>query len=370
MRGVPDVGRFFRVRLRLHGGWAIAFILITVMVVTQFAEAYALWMRVLLGVSAVLLFFAALGIREITLNFLALSRGIPEKRVTLFIFGGVAQLAEDETTPILEVLLAMAGLLANMIITGILYAIYSVLINTGSATIGALMLWSAFMYFMLSLFHFIPGFPLDGGRLVRAVLWKATGDYDRVTTITSWAGQGFGFLCIAGGILSMVLAHQWFNGMVLAFVGWVLQAAAMQSYRPVVLRRVLRGITARDVVAGDCPLISRELSISHLIHDYILVSGQRYFIVADGVRLEGIVSLHNIKKVPKKRRHSTTVGKIMAPASELRTARAKEPAASLLQQMNEWRIDYMPVLERGRVIGVVVRDALALLAKTRAAVGK
>jgi Zn-dependent protease len=369
MWAVPDVGRFFRVRLRLHRGWGVAFLLIIAMVVTQFPEAYPLWLRIVLGISAVLLFFAAVGIREITLNFLALSRGMPEKRVTLFVFGGVSQLAEDETTPLLEVLLSLSGLLANMIITGIIYAVYSILVSTGSAAVGALILWSAFMYFMLALFHFIPGFPLDGGKLVRAVLWQVTGDYDLATAITSWAGQGFGFLCIAGGILSMVLAQEWFNGVVLVFIGWVLQIAAMQSYRPVRLRRVLRGVTARDV-AADCSLISRELSVSHLIRDYILVTGQRYFVVADGVRLEGIVSAHSIKKVPKKRRHSTAVGKIMTPASKLRVASAKQPAASLLGQMNEWQIDCMPVLERGRVIGIALRDALTLLAKTRAEVGK
>jgi len=370
MGSVPDIGRFFRVRLRLHRGWGVAFVLIVVMVVTQFPEAYSIWLRVVLGISAVLLFFAALGVREITLNFLALSRGVPEKRITLFVFGGVSQLDGEETTFLLEVLLALAGLLANMIITGILYLVYSVLVNTGSVVAGGLMLWSAFMYFMVALFHFIPGFPLDGGRLVRAVLWKATGDYDRATTIMSWAGQGFGFLCIAGGLLSAALAQDWLNAVVLVFIGWVLQIAALQSYRPVVLRRVLRGIKAQDVVARDCPLISRELSISHLIHDYILVGGQRYFIVTGGVRLEGVVSLRDIKKVPKKRRHSTTVDKIMVPASELRVTRATQPAASLLEQMNEWQIDYMPVLERGKVIGVVVRDELALLAKTRAAVRK
>jgi Zn-dependent protease len=370
MRNALGLGRFFRVRLRLHRGWAIAFIVITAMVMTQFHEAYPLWLRVALGIAAVLLFFAAVGIREIILNVLALSRGIPAKRVTLFVFGGVSQLAEEETTILLELLLAMAGLLSNLLIVGILYGIYSILVNTGSAMIGGLILWSAYIYFMLALFHFIPGFPLDGGRLVRAVLWKVTGDYDRATAITSWAGQGFGLLLIAGGILSAVLAQEWFNGVVLAFIGWVLQIAAMQSYRPVTLRKVLRGVMARDAVAGDCPIISQQLSVGQLVRDYILVSGQRYFIVARGARLEGVVSMPNIKKVPKRRRNSTTVGKIMTPASELRVAQAKQPAASLLEQMNEWQIDYMPVLERGRVIGIVVRDSLTLLVKTRAEVKK
>jgi Zn-dependent protease len=367
MKGVPDLGQFFRVYLRLHRGWAIAFILIVAMVVTQFPEAYPLWLRIVLGIAAVLLFFAAVGVREVILNFLALSRGMPEKRITLFVFGGVSQIAREETSPVLELLLAMAGLLSNLIIAGILYGIYSMLVNSGSAMVGGLILWSAYIYFMLALFHFIPVFPLDCGRLLRAVLWKATDDYNRATNITSWAGQGVGLLFIAGGILAAVLANQWFNGVVLAFIGWLLQTAAMQSRRPVVLRKVLRGIKARDVMAQDCPIIiRRRLSLGRLVRDYIMASGQRYFVVAERDRLKGVVSVRSIKKVPKKRRRSTTVGEIMTPASKLRTAQAEQPAASLLEQMNEWQIDCMPVLEEDRVIGIVVRDSLTHLMKTRA----
>jgi Zn-dependent protease len=371
MKGVPDLGQFFRVYMRLHRGWAVAFILIIVVVVTQFPEAYPLWLRSVFGIAAVLLFFAAIGIREITLNFLALSRGMPEKRITLFVFGGVSQIAREETSPVLELLLAMSGLLTNLIITGILYGVYSILINTGSAMIGGIILWVAYIYFMVALFHFIPVFPLDCGRLLRAVLWKATDDYNRATNITSWAGQGFGLLLIVGGILVAVLAGQWFNGVVPIFIGWILHTAALQSRRPVVLRKALRGIKARDAVARDCPIIiRRRLSLGRLVRDHIMASGQHYFIVAERDRLKGVVSVRDVKKVSKKRRRSTLVGEIMTPTSELRTAQAEQPAASLLEQMNEWQIDYMPVLEEDRVIGIVVRDTLVRLMKTRAELRK
>jgi len=368
-RGIPNLGQFFRVSLRLHRGWAIALIVITAVVVTEFPEAYPLWLRIALGIAAALLFFAAVGIREVILNFLALSRGIPGKRITLFVFGGVSQIAEEETAPVLELLLAMAGLLCNLVIAGILYGIYSILVSTGSSLVSGLILWSAFLYFMLALFHFIPAFPLDGGRILRALLWKVTGDYNRATGITSGVGLGIGLSLIAVGILLLVLTRQWFNGVALVFVGWLLQIAAMQSRRPVVLRRVLRGVKARDVVAQDCPLISQRLTLGRLVRDYILVSEQRYFVVVRRAKLVGVVSVPNIKKVPRKRWRSTTVAEIMTPASELRTARAEQPAASLLEQMDEWQIGYMPVLEQGKVIGIVVRDGLRRLVKSRAEFG-
>jgi len=364
------LARILRFRLRLHPGWAAAFILITAIVVTQFPEAYAFWQRIVLGISASLLFFAAVSIREIILSFLALSKGMPVKRVTLFVFGGVSPLAKRETLPVLEVLLATAGLLYNLIMVGILYAVYSVLVSTGHAPFDGLILWLAYLYFLLALFHFIPVLPLDGGRLLRALLWKETGYYDRATAITSWAGQGVGLLIIAWGILLLVLSQRWFGGLVLVFIGWFLHAAAVQSRSPMILHKNLRGVKAQDVVDRDCPIISRQLSLSQLVRGYIMATGQRYFIVADGVRLEGIITVPNIKKVPPKRRHSTKVGEVMTPPSELVTAQAEQPAASLLEKMNEWQIDYVPVLEQGRVIGIVVRDSLMRLVKTRAELGR
>jgi Zn-dependent protease len=370
LRVVPRLGQILGVRLRLHRSWYLAFVLGIAIMVTQFPEAYPFWQRVVVGLAADLLFFLAVSVREIVLSFLALNRGIPVKRVTLFVIGGVSPITKEDTHPILELLLAAAGLLSNIIIAGIFYLAHSILVNTGSVLIDGLILWLSFMYFMLALFHFIPAFPLDGGRLLRVLLWKMTGDYERATRIASWVGYGIGLLFIAGGILLLVLLRQWFNGLVLVFAGWVLQIAATQSRRQTLLREALQGITARHVISRECPIISPELSLGQLVRDYILVTGQRYFVVAGGAKLEGVVTMRNIKPIPKKRWDSTPVGEIMTPASELKIAQAEQPATSLLEQMDELRIDYMPVLEQDKAIGIVFRDSLRRLVKTRAELGK
>jgi len=370
MRVIPYLGRILRLRLRIHRSWSLAVILITATVVTQFPVAYPFWQRIVLGIAASFLFFIAVSIRETVLSSLAISRGIPVKRVSLFIFGGVFQVAKEDTHPVLELLLAATGLLTNLIIAGVFYGVHSVLVNTGSVLIDGLVLWLAFLYFMLALFHFVPVFPLDGGRLLRLLLWKVTGDYDRATRIASWAGEGMGLLFIAGGILVLILSRQWFNGLVLILIGWVLQIAAIHSRRQALRREALQGLTARDVIARDYPIISQELSLGQLVRDYILVTGQRYFAVADGVKLEGVVSMRNIKPIPKERWDSTPVGEIMTPASELKTAQAEQPASSLLEQMDELGIDCMPVLEQDKVIGIVVQDNLRHLVRTRAELGK
>jgi len=209
----------------------VAIILITAAVVTQFSTAYPLWQRIMLGIADSLLFFIAITIRELVLSFTATSKGVPVKSVTLFIFGGVSQIDKEATSPALEVLLAVVGMLFNLILAGIFYVVYLILAQTGNIIIDVLVQWLAFIYFMLALFHFIPGFPLDGGRILRALLWKATGNYERVTRITSWTGWGIGLLFTIGGLLLLITTQQWFVGIVLAFPGLVLQNAATQSRR-------------------------------------------------------------------------------------------------------------------------------------------
>jgi len=367
---VHPLNRMLGVRLRLHPTWAVAFILIIAMMVTQFPEAYPLWQRIIWGVAASLLFFIAVGFREIILNFLALNRGIPVQRVTLFAIGGLPQIPKGDTRPLLELLMVTAGLLLNLVIAGIFYAIHSALVNTANVIIDGIILWTAYLYFLLALFHFIPVFPLDGGRLLRTLLWKLTGDYDRSTNIASWAGQGLGLLLIACGILLLVLSRQWFNGLTLVFVGWVLYLAAVQSRRQTALREALQHIAARDMMSGESPIIATpQFTIGQLVRDCILVTGQRYFVVAEEGKLRGVVTTRDIKKVPKKRWNSTKISRVMTPASRLRTANAQQSAASLLELMDELGIKRMPVLENDKVIGVISQDSLNRLKKTRVELG-
>ena len=320
--------------------------------------------------AASLIFFIAVGFREVILNFLAINRGIPLQRVTLFAFGGLPQIPKGDTRPLVELLMVAAGLLVNLLIVGILYAAHSALVNAGNVIMDGIVLWTTYLYFLLALFHFIPVFPLDGGRLLRTLLWKLTGNYDLSTNIASWAGQGFGLLLIAGGIVLLVLSRQWFNGLTLIFVGWILYLAAVQSRRQTALREALQHIAARDMMGGESPIIATpQFTIGQLVRDCILATGQRYFVVAEEGKLLGVVTTRDIKRVPKKRWNSTKIGRVMTPAKRLRTASAQQSAASLLEIMDELGIKRMPVLENDKVIGVISRDSLNRLKKTRVELG-
>ncbi|HKJ89053.1 MAG TPA: CBS domain-containing protein, partial [Gammaproteobacteria bacterium] len=325
---------------------------------------------IILGIAASLLFFIAVGLREVVLNSLAINRGIPLQRFTLFAIGGLPQIAKGDTRPLLELLLATTGLLLNLVITGILYAAHSGLVNTAHLLIDGIILWTTYLYALLTIFHFIPVFPLDGGRLLRLLLWKLTDNYDRATNIASWAGQGLGLVLIAYGISLLVLSQQWFNGLILIFVGWVLYLAAAQSRRQTALREALQHIAARDILSGESPIVATpQFTVSQLVRDCILVTGQRYFVVAEEDKLRGVVTISDIRRVPKKRWKSTKIARIMTPASRLKTAKAQQSAASVLELMDELGIKGMPVLENDRVIGVISRDHLNRLNKTRRELG-
>ncbi len=368
-----NLGRIFGIPIRLHYTWFLIFVLITVALLAYFPQAYPLWQRVSLGIAASLLFFVSITTHEIAHSLIAINNGIPVKGITLFVFGGVSQITKEATRPIVELLVAVVGPLSSLIIAGIFYFFRSMVIGLAGLDTTSIVVtgldWLAFINVMLALFNLIPGFPLDGGRIFRAILWMRTHDYSRATRIATLTGRGIGFLFIFGGILVMVLARQWFNGLWIAFIGWFLENAAAASYRQALLREALHGFTARDIMSEECPFIPRQLSLGQLVRDYILPTGRRCFIVIEDSKLQGIVTLRDIKPIPQERWDSILIDEIMTPLSKLKSAQPNQPAVSLLEEMDEFNINQMPVLEGDKVIGMVARDGLIRFLRTRAELG-
>jgi len=203
----------------------------TAAVITQFSTNYPFLQRLALGVVASCLFLLIIVIRMLILTLLATRRGAIIKSDTLFAIGGVLEIDKTTTFPSLEALLAVVGLLINLFVAGVLYAIYQVMANTGSIMVHVFVRWLAFIYFMLSMFNFLPGLPLDGGRILRAILWEITKNYDRTTRIISWTGWVIGITFTIGGILLLITTRQWFDGILLALSGLILQNAATHQRR-------------------------------------------------------------------------------------------------------------------------------------------
>ncbi|MFH1383249.1 MAG: CBS domain-containing protein [Chloroflexota bacterium] len=369
LRDISYPSNLLSTRVRLHYTWLFAFLLVAIIVATQFSEAYPLWESLALGAAAWLALFIILFVRQFALNLVARRRGILVGRVTLYIFGGAAEIVEATTLPALETLMAALGLLSNLVIAVVLYLTYLLLITIGNVTVAALAQWLAFITFALTLFHFIPAFPLEGGRMFRAALWQLTGNYDLSTRIAGWMGQLIGLALFLGGLYIALLGRQWFVGLMLALVGWALYRGATRASRVTFLHRALHGVTVGDVMLTEYPAATPELSIGELVRRYSLATGYRYFVLVDDVGLSGVVTIRDVKRIRKKRWDSTIVGKIMTPAPNLKAAHPGDSAANMLQEMEMLDISGMPVLAGDKLVGIITRENLTRVGRTRAELG-
>ena len=370
-----NLGKLFGIQFRLHYTWFIIFILITVSFSWQlFPTIYPDWPVALhwaMGVVTSILFFASILAHELAHSLVGRANNISIKSITLFIFGGVAQMTGEARSAGAELKMAAAGPVCSLVIAGLFYAVFFFTENT-VVPLAAVAFQLAYINAALAVFNMIPGFPLDGGRVFRSILWKVTGNYRRSTRIATRIGQGTGYLFILGGILIIFLQPfglSWFNGLWLAFIGWFLGNAASASYRQVQWHGALRGVTALQVMTSDCPVVPLSITVSQLVQGYIFPSGRGCFLVADEGGVRGALTLHNIKSVPRLKWAAIRAEEIMIPVDKLRVASPEQDALSILEQMDKSNLDLMPVASEGRVIGLITRENLIRLLRTRAELG-
>ncbi|MHC1578157.1 MAG: site-2 protease family protein, partial [Dehalococcoidia bacterium] len=235
--------------------------------------------------------------------------------------------------------------------------------------IASLVWWLAWINVVLAVFNLIPGFPLDGGRIFRALVWHKTQDYHKATRIATKVGQGIAYAFIAGGIAVIFILHSWFSGLWLVFIGWFLNNAARASYEQVLVRDALVGVTARQITDYGCPLIPPHMTLAELVEQYIWATGRDCFLISWGVGLEGIVTQQQIKRVSRNLWATTSVQDIMTPASKLKVAYAEQDILDVLEEMNGENAEHIAVMEAGKLIGMINREDIARFIRTRTGFG-
>jgi CBS domain-containing protein len=246
---------------------------------------------------------------------------------------------------------------------GVFYGLSILLAQAQQTLIADLMHWLAIINVILALFNLIPGFPLDGGRVFRAIIWRRTGNYHRATRLATKVGQGIAYAFVAGGMVIIFVAHLWLNGLWLIFIGWFLHDAARATYQQTLLRRASSGVKVRHVTDYRCPFVSPKLNLERVVQEYILPTGRNCFPVARETLLEGMITLYDLKKIPRIRWDTTTVQDIMTPVNKLKTVHPDQDILSLLQEMG--KTDHIPVVEEGKVIGILNREDLNRFLRTR-----
>lgn len=380
MSGSIPIGKAFGISLRLHWSWFIIFILITfALTAGYFPQAYPSWTlftRIIGGILTSLLFFGSVMIHELAHSLVAIREGVHIEGITLFILGGVSQMAEEPKTAKGEFKIAVAGPGTSLIIGAILLLVF---IGLGgklswttfigvNATIpgtnffaaqffGAIALWLGYINLALGIFNLIPGYPLDGGRVLRSLIWWRTGKVHRATRIASTIGRVIGYLFILGGIF-LIFTGLWFNGIWLALIGWFLESSASGSYRQTIIQDMLQGHSARDIMTRECNPVLPGLPLDKLVNEYVMVSGNRCFIVMADDRVEGMVTLRDIQKVPREDWQFTSIRQIMTPLDKLKSVKPDDDLNTVMNILSQNNINQIPVIENSIVVGMITREHL------------
>jgi len=365
-----SIGKAFGIPLRLHYSWFIVFVLITWSLADNFLHTYPHWSlatSIVAGVVTSLLFFGSVLAHELSHSLVAQAAGIPIQSITLFIFGGVSQMVEEPKQPQVEFRMALAGPLTSLVLGGIFLAIWHWLGGVPEF-IKAICFWLGWINIALAGFNLVPGFPLDGGRVLRSLLWWQSQDLRRATRIASNIGRGIGYLLIFIGI-ALIFFGNWINGLWLAFIGWFLENAAVSSYRQLALQDILRGHRVSELMIRDCPVVPPQVTIQQLVNDQILTSGRRCFPVVQNDRVLGLITIHDIKGVPREQWATKTVGEVMTPFANLKSVRPDEDLATVLKILTEQNINQLPVVKDGNIVGMIARDNLLSFISVRSELG-
>jgi Zn-dependent protease/CBS domain-containing protein len=357
------LGRVFGIEVGLDWSWIFIFLLITFSLSQGFAQGSEEWTPVQSWTGALLasvLFFSSILLHEFGHGLTSNALGLPVRSITLFIFGGLARLSGEPKRPRDEFLIAAAGPAVSVVL-GLGFLGVAALIPSepvAANVLGVVCGWVGTINLVLAGFNLVPGFPLDGGRLLRSLVWRMTGSFERATVVAAATGSAFAYLLITAGILTALLGGALFNGLWFIFIGWFLLNAAQSSTLQVVLQRELGRLPLGPSAAPLEPVVSGDSTVADAIEKIILTHGARIFFVRDGAATAGMVTLHELKKVSVGDRDSTPVRAIMLAAPSLITVPYTASLWSALELMNEAGVSQLPVERDGQLVGLITRERL------------
>jgi len=354
----------FGIPIYLHASWFIIFALITISLTAQFAQRNPHWddpKRITLGLVTSLLFFASVVFHELSHSFVATHYKIPVQSITLFVFGGLARITREPDNPRQEFNIAIAGPLSSFFLAGCFYLLTRLFHGDDVIVASATLLWE--INFVLAVFNLVPGFPLDGGRILRGIAWGITGDFTRATIIASNAGKFFAYALIFYGI--WVIFHgNLLGGIWSVFIGWFLLSAAQESYAQIAIRNTLTGVRAGDVMTKDVPTVARDVSIEEYVHEVLRTGARSHVVTAAGTPV-GLITLDAARGVPRDEWAGTSVQAVMLPFDRIQSAKPDEPVLAILDRMQSQNLSQMPVVSDGHIVGIVARDTILSVLQTR-----
>jgi Zn-dependent protease len=359
-----SLGRVFGFQIDLDYSWFVIFFLIlgtfTGIVFPMYVPGLDRSLYVAMGAAGALLFFFSLLIHELAHAFVARWKGIQVEGITLFIFGGMARTKSEAIRPMDELQIAGVGPLASLFLAVLFY---------GTAVLADARMWHpgffavaehlGFLNLALAIFNLLPGFPLDGGRLLRSVVWRITGDLRKATKVATGAGRVLGWLIIAGGVYALLFGGQLVSGLWFIFIGWFLAQAADASYTQLILRQVLTGRVARDAMTHFPETVAPDVTLDSLVDNYFMKRPYNSFPVTDDGIVIGMITLLQVKRVPHAEWSRLRVADVMTPLIDTLIVSPQSPMTEVLERMSENETRRVIVAQEWELRGIITGGDIA-----------
>jgi len=344
------------IAIGLDYSWFLIFALLTWTLAGSYYPAeFKNWSPLLywfMGAVTAIMLFGSVLLHELGHSVVALRYKIPVRSITLFIFGGVAQIGSEPPSAAAEFFIAIAGPIVSLALA-VLFTVLKPAF-AGIQTLFGLVKYLAYINFALVLFNLIPGFPLDGGRVFRAIVWTVTKNLRRATIIAANVGRFVAFLFIFVGVWQMLTGN--FGGLWIAFIGWFLDNAASAQVQQVMFQRLLAGHHVSQVMSSHCAAVPADLTLQQLVDEHILSGGQRCFLVNRGEQTVGLITLHRLKNVPRDEWPTTSAAQVMLPLDQLKRIAPDNEIWTAFQLMDREGVNQLPVMHANEVIGMLRRE--------------
>lgn len=359
--GLP-IGRIFGLDIRVDFSWLIIFSLVAMSMVGYYSQSFpelrlsALWAAAL-GTTVV--FFASLLLHEVSHSLVARAKGLEVKGITLFMFGGVSQIREEPRRPWDEFLIALVGpvtsVLVGLVFLGLQRAFAAGTLASEAAG------WLGWINLTLAVFNLLPGFPLDGGRMLRSVVWGLTKDLRRATRVAALLGAVIAFALVGWGMIDVFWNGRFIEGLWFGLIGWFLLVTSRQSVGQAELRDDLRQLRVEQAMGAPCPRVPADLPLEQFVDEFVFKQGGTCFFVTQDDRLQGVLTLADVRQVDHGEWTRTRVGDIMTPLAQIKSARPSDSLLVAFERMNEHSLSQLPVLEGDRILGVITQDHIVHL---------
>jgi Zn-dependent protease/predicted transcriptional regulator len=371
MPGSFRIGTIAGIDISVHVSWLIIAVLLTwSLAVGWFPSLYPGWAVAtywVVSALATVLLFASVLLHELAHSLVARRRGLPVKTITLFIFGGVSAIEQEPQRPGVEFQMTVVGPLTSILI-GVLCYLLLLVLGGGTSLLAAILGYLAVANILLGVFNLVPAFPLDGGRVLRSIIWKLSGSLRTATRAATVTGQVIAYLLIATGFW-LLLGGDLLDGLWLGLIGWFLLSGAQAANTQVVLESMFKGVTVGEVMNRSPNTVPANISLQKLVDEFLLPHGWRSAFVVQVEQLAGLITLSDIRHIPNDEWAQTLVGMTMTPLEKLHAVSPQQSLNEVLPLMVNRDVNQVPVVTDGRLVGVVSREDIMRFVEIRRGLG-